>query len=73
MPMYLSIAAFPQNTQQLEALRTYALSTLIHTVLRDLNFFAVVHVTGGGGRGGAFLVLVSFHSSVKLLIHLLTM
>lgn len=44
--MYLSIAAFPQNTQQLKAFRTYALSALIHTVLGDLNLLAVIHVTG---------------------------
>lgn len=43
---YLSVAAFPQNPQQLKALGPDVLSALIDVVLRNLNLLTVVHVAG---------------------------
>ena len=42
--MYLSISAFPQDPQQLEALRSDVLRPLVHVVLRYLDLLTVVHV-----------------------------
>lgn len=41
---YLSVAAFAQNPQQLEALGPDALRALVNVVLRDLDLLTVVHV-----------------------------
>lgn len=41
---YLSITTFPQDPQQLEALRPDVLRPLVDVVLRYLNLLTVVHV-----------------------------
>lgn len=41
---YLSITTFPQDPQQLEALRSDVFRPLVDVVLRYLNLLTVVHV-----------------------------
>lgn len=43
---YLSIAAFPQNLQQLKAFRPDLLCSLVHTVLWNFKLLTIIHVTG---------------------------
>lgn len=45
---YLSVTAFPQNPQQLEALGPDVVGALVDAVLRDLDLLAVVHVAAEG-------------------------
>lgn len=42
---YLSVSTLPQNPQQLEALRSDALRSLVDIVLGDFDLLTVVHVT----------------------------
>lgn len=41
---YLSVSAFPEDPQQLEALRPDGLGALVDVVLRYLDLLTVVHV-----------------------------
>lgn len=42
---HLSIAPFPQHSQQFKALRANLFCAFVDAVLRDFKFFAVIHVT----------------------------
>lgn len=65
---YLSVAAFPQNPQQLEALGPDVLGALVDAVLRDLDLLAVVHVAAEEEQTREVLVDTN-QNCRRLLVH----